>query len=297
MWYHVTDISTKIPIGKPLKNTTIYILNNELSAVADGEIGEIVIGGNSLARGYINDMEKTSEKFINLNGERVYKTGDLGKRLPGGSIEFCGRKNSQINLSGFRIEPTEIEVAIRKLSDIKDVCVIGEQDALIAYIVSNSKSLKSDIIKKHLKSLLPDYMIPTIYKFVTMIPRNDMGKVKNLKLKAERSDVIEDYSFTPIQKLIQKIWAEILKIPESIINKNSNFIELGGNSLMIMELVACLNKEFNEKILVKDILTSMTVSSQAQLIENHKCESSIEKTKNDRYPLSSAQKRILFMHN
>ncbi len=297
LWHHVTDVSKKIPIGKPLENSTVYILDNSLSPVTDGEIGEIIIGGSGLARGYINDAEKTAEKFINLNGERVYKTGDLGKKLPDGSIEFCGRKDSQINLRGFRIEPSEIEVAIRKLSGIKDVHVMSEQDTLIAYIVSASENLKSETIKNHLKKLIPDYMVPAIYEFVSTIPRNDMGKVKNLKSIAKSPHDIADDSLTATEKSIRKIWAEILKISESIIGKDNNFIEFGGNSLLVMELAAHLNKEFNKKILVKDILTSMTILKQAELIENHECEVSIQKTENDRYPLSFAQKRILFMQS
>jgi fengycin family lipopeptide synthetase D len=251
------DIS---PIGKPILNEQIYILDKNLNLCPIGIPGEICIAGKGLAREYLNDPVKTADKFVKLpleNNMRIYKTGDRGKIVPDGNIEFLGRMDDQVKLRGYRIELQEIEKYLRELKEIKECAVtLVEKEGsgeLAAYFTSD-EPLDEENIKKHLKRFLPGYMIPSYFIRLEKIPLTASGKVDKkllpdpvLLLKKEKFREPQD----DIEIIILKICAEVLK--KEAISLDHNFFEIGGHSLNAVRVISRIQKELDVDLALKEI--------------------------------------------
>ena len=320
LWHVVNEIvDDSIPIGKPMKGKKVYILDDNLKPVSPGEIGEIYLGGEGIARGYLNDAKMTAEKFIadpfsEAPGARMVKTGDLGSYLQDGSIKFHGRVDRQVSIRGFRVELEEVESVLRRNSDIKEAAVVcvyrnGEK-FLRAYIVINDFNNENINLKKlrsYIKEYLPDYMIPSEFLKVEFIPRNQAGKVDYDKLKLLECEripfLVEEVKDLSSEELaIRTIWSDLLGIEQTQIPVTLNFFEAGGNSILFTMLVSRIKELFGINVLLKDLIERITIEEQANYVrevinnkralEIPKIEAIMEKEK---YTLSSSQQRIWFL--
>nr|WP_278286571.1 condensation domain-containing protein [Zhouia spongiae] len=299
--------SGTIPIGKPIDNTEVYILDEAQSLVPIGVVGEICISGDGLARGYLNRPELTAAKFVDNpfnEGDRLYKTGDLGRWLPDGNIEFIGRKDSQVKIRGFRIELGEVEHVLQGNTHVIS-CVVdvtesssGDKD-LVAYFVG-SDSITSQELREYMGSLLPSYMIPSYFVKLEELPLTSNGKLdrKSLpELKGLSIDIGIEYlgPRNEIEEQLVGIWSDVLDIPEGEISVTANFFELGGHSLKVLKLSSKLYKDLGLKVSIQDLFTYNSILSQAELIsESEKeCYQEIPKVeKAESYVLSSSQRRL-----
>ncbi|MCB2410667.1 amino acid adenylation domain-containing protein, partial [Hymenobacter lucidus] len=265
----ITSQDSLITIGKPIHNTQVYILSGGQELVPLGVIGEICIGGAGLAKGYLNKGELTAEKFAGnpfKKGEKVYHTGDLGRWLPDGTIEYLGRKDYQVKVRGYRIELGEIESALNSYPDISSCVAMvtpnasGEKD-LIAYIVSEQPVPMTDL-RGWLTSKLPAYMVPSYFVQLPELPLTPNGKVDRAKLPA-----IQDYS-TPIteahiparnaaEEKMVAVWQNILG--QQNIGVTDNFFELGGHSLKALRLLQAINSEKGFSVRIQDIYNHPTI--------------------------------------
>jgi amino acid adenylation domain-containing protein len=324
IWSTVKDLTDKVPlnIGTPIANTQIYILSSGGLLQPVGIYGELCIGGDGLARGYVNRPQLTAEKFVDYRfymssrtciSKKIYKTGDIAQWLPDGNIEFLGRIDHQLKIRGFRIEPGEIEVRLMKHEDINEAVVIDREDEagekyLCAYIVLGGKreeGLKLEVseLRSMLSSVLPDYMIPSYFVPVEYIPLSPSGKIDRKALPEPQLTSGSEYAYiAPIsetEKKLVKVWAEVLKLDEQVIGIRSNFFELGGHSLKAIHLVGKIHEEFNVKIPINKIFQMVTIEKLSRYIreaEKDKYASIEPVEKREYYLTSSAQKRLYAFH-
>jgi amino acid adenylation domain-containing protein len=306
--YPVVPGHINIPIGKPISNSTVYILDNLLQLCPAGVIGEICVGGDGLASGYLNNAALTSERFVPhpfQQGAFLYKTGDLGRWLPDGNVAFTGRKDEQIKIRGYRIEPGEIENILQEYPGVDAAVVIPKEDAsghklLVGYIVSKV-ALNAATLRIWLKDRLPVYMLPDQYILLDRMPLNNNGKAdKHVLLQLEGQQLDTGVAFeapqTDIEKKLAAIWEELLE--RKNIGLKDNFFELGGHSLKATLLCSQILKILLVKIELKDVFAIPVLQVQAALIEKaaHTAYADIEAAPvQEYYPLSSAQKRLFFM--
>ncbi|MFK5977253.1 MAG: amino acid adenylation domain-containing protein, partial [Sulfurovum sp.] len=264
-----------IPIGKPIANTKIYILNEQNQRVSFGDIGELCVGGDGLARGYLNLAELTKEKFINHpQFGRVYKTGDIAKYLSDGNIEYLGRVDEQVKIRGFRIELGEIENTFLRDKSVKEVVVLAkslQEDSakeLIAYVVAKEK-IEKEKLKQELEKTLPDYMIPSHFVFLEKFPLTPNGKIDKKALPNPKDIENLRKIIRPIntqQDTILELFEEVLGISKEQISTDDNFFDLGGHSLNAIALVSKINKALNTNITTKDIFTHRTIEKLENII-------------------------------
>jgi amino acid adenylation domain-containing protein len=249
---HIEATTASIPIGRPIANTEVYILDPHLHPVPIGVGGELYIGGEGLARGYLRRPELTAEKFIPdpfspRPGARLYRTGDLARYLPDGSIEFLGRIDQQVKLRGYRIELGEIEIALRQHSAIQEAVVNVQKDSpgdkrLVAYVVLQEPGAPShQALKGYLQQKLPEYMIPSAFVVVDRLPLLPNGKVDRQALPApeqSRPELAEGFVAprTPLEEILVTVWREVLGVER--VGIHDNFFELGGHSLKATQVVA-----------------------------------------------------------
>ncbi len=244
-----------VPIGRPIANTQIYIVDKHLQSVPVGVPGELLIGGIGLARGYSNRDELTLEKFIpNLfssdSSSRLYKTGDLARFLPDGTIEYLGRFDHQVKIHGFRIELGEIESILAQHSEVKEVVVLARADRpaskqLIAYLVAKNGVVPPDSeLKNMLKSKLPEYMIPSVFVRLEAFPLNPNGKIDRRALPASEvrtsSVEVRHEALSPTEELLTDIWAKTLGLEK--VGIHENFFELSGDSILGIQIVSRANQ-------------------------------------------------------
>ena len=295
-----------LPIGKPLNNIQVYILDSNLVRVPVGVNGELCIAGEGLARGYINRPDLTDEKFIAIDSDkssRVYRTGDIGCYLTDGNIILSGRVDDQIKIRGFRIELNEIENCIRNYDKINPAAVvsIGEENnpEIAAYYCAVEK-IDSDDLRQFLSLHLPTYMIPSYFIKLESLPLTLNGKVDKKSLPLPVKEIlIDDNVSLPEDMLEEKlcgIWQELLHLDR--INLTDNFFKLGGHSLIAIRLASRIHKEFNVDINIWEIFQYSTISSLAKLlrIKSPALFNAIEKTEErEYYPLSHSQRRLWFL--
>lgn len=263
----VKDINGKYvsSIGKPIANAKAYILSENMELLPVGAVGELFIGGDLLAQGYLNNEELTKAKFITnpfRETETLYRTGDLAKWLPDGDIEFLGRIDNQVKIRGFRVELGEIERTLSRQEDIQEAVVItkdtaGSNKYLIAFIVPKSGTKKdSTSVRNALKEELPGYMIPAQIIFIDKIPLTANGKTdSNLLKELADKEAKELVSFEPptneTERIIADIWASELERP--VINITDNFFDIGGNSLLVAIVAVGLEKRLGIKVYLRDL--------------------------------------------
>lgn len=238
-----------VPIGPPISNSTAYIVDRYGNLNPIGVPGELWVGGDGVARGYMKNEELTREKFIPnpfVPGDRIYRTGDAAKWLPDGSIEFIGRIDNQVKIRGFRVEIGEIENVLLSHPAIKEAVILVKHDEesnkfLCAYVVADVE-LTFQSLKEFLTQQLPDYMIPSVFIFMEQLPLNINGKVDR-KALPEPEYHGSEAEYTPprdeTENTIVQVWSEILGIDQ--ISVHSNFFELGGHSLKAMQMVSKLS--------------------------------------------------------
>jgi len=271
--------STIVPIGKPIENIQLQILNSNQQLVPIGTAGELYISGIGLSRGYLNNPTLTAEKFIPhpfKEEERLYKTGDLARWLPDGNIEFLGRIDHQLKIRGYRIEAGEIEQALLAHEAIQSAVVIGldfeNSKELVAYLVPKEGYPIPDIatLRSFLAASMPAYMIPAYFVELESLPLTSSGKVNRKALPAPDGDSIAsgipyEAARTPVEQTLVTIWEELLG--RSPIGIHDDFFALGGHSLRAIRLLAMIQAQLSAKIKLSDLFTQPTIAHLALLIE------------------------------
>lgn len=270
--------SGNVPIGVPITNTQVYVLDAELQIVPIGVAGELYIGGAGVARGYLNRPDLTAERFVpnpfsDAPGARLYRTGDLVKWRANGIVEYLGRLDDQIKLRGFRIEPGEIEAVLREHNSVSRAVVIARQDRagdqrLVAYVVTNSgQELDSDDLRAFLKDKLPAHMIPSAFVQLPELPVTSGGKLDRRLLPALAEPERKSAHISPrsaIEESVARIFCQALGI--SRISVEDDFFSLGGHSLLLIRVIALIRDQFGLEIPLRVIFERPTVSAVARIL-------------------------------
>ncbi len=267
-----------VPIGHPIANTQIYILDAHKQVVPLGVAGEIHIGGIGVARAYLHRPELTAERFIadpfsQQSGARLYKTGDLGRWLADGSIEYLGRNDFQVKLRGFRIELGEIETQLLACPHVKEAVLVASQDAqqdtrLVAYVVPEAgHTLSAEQLRSQLAKTLADYMLPSAFVMLAALPLNANGKLDRAALPAaDISAFITRQWEAPrgdMEQAIAQIWQELLGLER--VGRHDQFFDLGGHSLRVVQFIARMRQQFTIELSLKDVFEQPTVMQLANL--------------------------------
>lgn len=280
IYYPIKEIDPQwrsIPYGSALANQTVYVLDSNLNRVNILNPGEIYIGGAGLAKGYWKNPEKTRVHFFvhPETGERLYKTGDIGQYLPDGNLEIMGRLDSQVKIQGFRIELGEIEINLQNHDDIQDAIVMphGKRDGekkLVAYVISRpGTSPSTPELKEYLASRIPHYMVPGMFFFMEAFPLTANGKINRGALPKPSLIVESEISYTNpstvVQKKLLEIWKRKLNIEK--IGITNNFFEMGGDSLMLLEVHREIKKQFNMEFSVIELFRFPTIESLTENLD------------------------------
>ncbi|WP_348738825.1 amino acid adenylation domain-containing protein, partial [Tenacibaculum sp. 190524A02b] len=267
------------PIGTPMPNMQLYILNDSNQLVPKGVVGELCIGGVGLSSGYLNREKLTQEKFIEnpfKEDDKIYKTGDLGKWLPDGNIEYVGRKDDQVKIRGYRIELGEIENVLSKLPTVSQCCVLAKEDTsgdkrLVGYVVSE-ETFDKETIQLQLKTSLPDYMIPNLWVELEEMPLTNNGKLNRKALPDPDGEMLSTREYVAprneTEQQLVAIWQELLGVEK--IGVYDNFFELGGHSLLATRLVSIIRKKFEFDIMIKDIFKFVNIEELGTYLEHRK---------------------------
>jgi amino acid adenylation domain-containing protein len=278
-----TSFNEKITIGRPIPNVQVYILDPHLQPVPIGVPGELHIGGAGLARGYLDRPDLTAEKFIEVNllgkTERIYKTGDLAKWRNDGNIEFLGRIDHQIKLRGFRIELGEIEAVLLKHPVVKEVIVnlhkTENNQQLVAYVTGEPIDDLSQQLKQHLKTYLPDYMIPSQIIRLDEFPLTPNGKIDRQALPHpnHESHSLYEAPRNNIEQQLTEIWSLIVECEK--ISIHDNFFDLGGHSILAIKLLNEIQKNFNQELSLTSLFQNPTIAQLAQQLSQFEVQPSI----------------------
>ncbi|MCU0286302.1 MAG: amino acid adenylation domain-containing protein [Acidobacteria bacterium] len=310
--YFPINSSTASIIGRPIANTYVYIMDALLRPAPIKVVGEICISGIGVARGYLNDQELTKERFTPIGNilrnldhsySILFKTGDMARWLPNGLIEFLGRKDMQVKIRGHRIELEEIRTLLIAHKHINEAIVTLKppNQTIYAYFIANNPISVSQL-KIYLAEKLPDYMIPSYFILLENIPLTPNGKVdyNALPILEENSPEAKYIGpRNPIEKKLADIWANVLETEKSTISIDSNFFKIGGHSLKVTLVISRIHKEFNVKIPLVEFFNIPTIREIYDYIvkaEEDKYVSIKPSEKKEYYPLSSAQKRLYFIH-
>ncbi|MFY9570882.1 MAG: condensation domain-containing protein, partial [Blastocatellia bacterium] len=305
------------PIGRPIANTRVYILDRGLQPVAVGVPGEIFIGGAGLARGYLNNPETTAERFIpdpfnDAGAARMYRTGDLGRYLPDGNIQFIGRRDQQVKVRGFRIELGEIEAAMMHHPHVTEAVAELRHSPkgdkyLVAYLAAQEHLTASEI-REHLKQRLPEYMVPSRYVLMDKLPTTPNGKLDRgalrdmAELLAGRTQVEAQnlQSVGAVEEIVAGICSDVLGLDD--LQPEEDFFEMGGHSLLAAQVVSRVREAFNIDIGVRSVFENSTARGMARVVErmlkagHANFDRPIKPiNKGERREVSSAQRRLWFL--
>jgi acyl-coenzyme A synthetase/AMP-(fatty) acid ligase len=275
--HNITAEDAPIPIGRPIANTRVYILDAHLEPMPIGVPGELYIGGDGVARGYWRREDLTGERFVAdpfVPGGRLYRTGDLARYRGDGAIEFLGRRDDQVKIRGFRIEPGEVEAALGHHPDLQAVAVVarsvdGDEKQLVAYVVPGGGARRpaAEELRGFLAQRLPDYMIPATFVALDRLPVTLNGKLDRARLPAPSSDRPQlETAFaapaTELERRIAAIWRRLLDRTE--VGVNDNFFDLGGHSLLLMRVQRALQEDLVGPIKLVDMFQFPTIRALAQ---------------------------------
>lgn len=274
----------RMPIGRALSNTKLYIVDREMGPVPAGVSGELYVGGAGVGRGYLYDAGRTAHSFVpdpfnGLAGGRLYRTGDLCRYLPDGDIEFLGRIDDQVKVRGFRIELGEIEAVLSSHTGIEQVAVVVREDIegdkrLVAYVVpSQHSTLAPDDLREYLKSQLPDYMTPQVFVMLDALPLTPNGKLDRRSLPSpDYSQQTRGKAYqaprTATEKIVAEIWSEVLG--EQGIGVEDNFFSVGGHSLLATQVISRVRQRFEIELPLRVIFESPTVAELSTAIEGER---------------------------
>jgi amino acid adenylation domain-containing protein len=277
--YEVEAESTSggaVPIGRPIANTQLYVLDQYWQPVPFGATGELYIGGDGVARGYLNRPDLTAEKFIpdpfsGEPGARLYRTGDLARYLPDENLEFLGRNDAQVKVRGFRIELGEIEASLSQHPEVREAVVVAREDGtgdarLVAYVVAQRPNIPGHEMRAYLKERLPEYMVPSAFVMLDKLPLTANGKVDRRALPAPGSarPALDRAYVAPrsmVEEVLAAVWAEVLRIER--VGIEDNFFDLGGDSIRSVRVVA-LAKERGLNFTVQELFRSQTIAQLAR---------------------------------
>ena len=270
----------RIPIGRPIANVAIYILDEAMQPVPIGVPGELFIGGAGVARGYLGRPELTAERFVPdpFSGDpegRLYKTGDLARWLPDGTIEFMGRVDEQVKIRGFRIELGEIESVLVQSSDVKDAVVVAREDSghkrLVAYVVPAGDDLDVGALRDVLREQLPEYMVPAAFVQMTELPRLPNGKIDRRSLPEPTGERQVGQAFVAprdaLETRLADMWRELLSVQE--IGVHDNFFELGGNSILGATFVNRLQDQLGEYVYLVTLFDAPTIAQLSEYLREN----------------------------
>jgi amino acid adenylation domain-containing protein/non-ribosomal peptide synthase protein (TIGR01720 family) len=298
-------VAGAVPIGRPIANTRIFILDHQLQPAPVGVSGELYIGGEGLARGYHGRPELTAEKFIpdTFSGEpgaRLYRTGDRARFLRDGEIEFLGRLDFQVKVRGFRIELGEIETALRQHSSVSECVVVQgsmkEQQRLIGYVVIEpAKAASVSQLRQHLLERLPDYMLPAIFVFLDALPLTSNGKVDRQALPepdVTRPLLDKGYAVpnTPAEEQLVNIWSEVLGV--SRVGIHDNFFELGGDSILSIQIISRANRA-GLRLTPKQMFEYQTIHELAAVTGTAEASEATQEIVSGQIPLTPIQQWFL----
>ncbi|WP_344810199.1 amino acid adenylation domain-containing protein, partial [Chitinophaga oryziterrae] len=306
----VLKIEKGIPIGRPVNNTKFYVLDDRLQLVPVGVPAELFIGGMGVARGYLNLPELTTKKFItnpfdSKKSSHLYRTGDIVRWLPDGTLEYLGRTDDQVKIRGFRVELDEVTHVLHQAPGVKQAAVILYEEKklngrIIGYIVPEMQCDHAAILS-WMHERLPGYMVPEMLIELDNIPLTANGKVDKKKLSGLVADMplttVYESARTPLEKALTQIWEQLL--PRQQIGIHDNFFELGGHSLMAMMFVALVRKRLGKEISVRSVFSYPTIASQASWLnsteENVLLPAITKHSYIDHIPLSFGQERLWFI--
>jgi hypothetical protein len=264
-------------IGRPIANTRIYILDRHCRPVPIGVAGEIYIGGAGVARGYLNRPDLTAERFIAspyVEGDRLYKTGDLARYLADGNIEYLGRNDFQVKIRGFRIELGEIESRLLEHSAVREAVVLAREDKpgdrrLVAYYtVAAGAEVSAKELKRHLTRTLANYMVPAAYVQLSALPLTPNGKLDRRGLRAPDGQAYATREYEApqgeVEVAVAGIWSELLGVKQ--VGRHDNFFELGGHSLTAITLSVKIAHRLNLNLSVISVFRNPTVREMSQVI-------------------------------
>ncbi len=271
-------VGETIPIGQPVANTQVYILDEDMNPLPAGQTGELYAAGDGVARGYFNDPETTADKFVaNLFStdptERMYRTGDLARWSEDGTVEFLGRIDDQVKISGHRVEPQEIETVLRMDKRVNQVCVIpdaagnGQKRLIAYYVASSTEALSSSDLRRYLTGKLPQYMIPALFVPLAAMPLLPNGKLDRAALPApaENESMGEEAAnATELERKLVELWKRILRV--EAVGLDQNFFDAGGDSLTIIALHSNLQKTLGIEMEVTDLFQFPTIRGVARYL-------------------------------
>ncbi|RKH48164.1 non-ribosomal peptide synthetase [Corallococcus sicarius] len=272
-----SQVRTSVPLGRPLGNTQVYVLDASSQPVPPGVTGELYVGGEGLARGYVGQPALTAERFLphpfaTTPGARLYRTGDLARWREDGVLEFLGRTDAQVKVRGFRIELAEVEAALLAHSDVREAIVVAREDVpgdkrLVAYVVA-AESLDMAALRAFLKQRLPDYMVPSALGRLAALPLTANGKVDRKALPAPstfQDRVPTRPPRTDTERRLATLWEEVLQT--GTVGAEDNFFELGGHSLSATQILSRIRRAFQAELSIADLFASPTVEAVARRIE------------------------------
>jgi len=272
--------SHSVPLGRPIANTQVYILDQHLQPVPIGVVGELYVSGMGVTAGYLNQPERTAERFLTNpfvedSQSKMYRTGDLARYLPGGEIEFLGRGDDQVKIRGFRIELGEIESVLSQHPAVKQAVVLAQEDErgdkrLVAYVVSSrEKTASPEELRAYLEQHLPDYMIPAALVNLAKLPLTANGKIDRQALPAPDEVQSQQKPYlaprTTMEEIVANIWAEVLH--RQPISADDNFFHLGGHSLLATQVISRLRQQLKIELPLRTLFEKPTVSELADAID------------------------------
>jgi acyl-coenzyme A synthetase/AMP-(fatty) acid ligase/acyl carrier protein len=273
----VTPGAQSVPLGVPVANTSLYLMDPRGQLVPRGVVGELYIGGDGLAQGYHNRPELTQEKFVTYPfrpGERLYRTGDLARYRGDGDLEFLGRADHQVKVRGFRIEPGEIERVLEHQPGVRQAVVVAHRDGtdvrLVAYVASRREARPQiEDLKAALGRTLPDYMVPALIMLLDGLPLTPNGKVDRNALPKPDFRAGTSARFEPprtqLQREVAAVWQELLKVDR--VGIHDNFFDLGGHSLLVVQLQSRLRQCFGREPALLELFQKSTVAAIARSYE------------------------------
>jgi fengycin family lipopeptide synthetase D len=309
----ILDEQSIIPIGAPLDNSEVFVVSSFNTLCPPNVIGELLIGGEGVAKGYINQEEKTKEVFIKYADKILYRSGDLVRLLPNGDLEFLGRKDNQVKVRGYRIELDEVEELLLQHPEIEDTAaIVHKNDKIVSFYVPRKNTvINHEELKGFLNKKLPHFMVPDYLFPLEKFPLSPSGKIDKKQLDLQISSLLEEKAnqYVPpvsnTEKKLVGIWSIILKLEEQTISREDDFFGLGGHSLIAVQVLNQIQKTFHLKLEIKDIFKYRTITSFSAYIDKLKREKdknndyyvTVPKAKEKQYyKLSNAQKRLWFLN-
>jgi arthrofactin-type cyclic lipopeptide synthetase C len=306
----VAENAESVPIGGPIANTQVYVLDAYQQPVPMGVTGELYIGGQGVALGYLNRAELTAEKFLcdpfsEMPGALLYRTGDLARWLAPGQLDCIGRNDDQVKIRGFRIELGEIENRLLNCPGINEAVVLARRDGqdsprLVAYYTAHDEHLDSAELHAQMHARLPEYMVPTAWVQLDVLPLNNNGKVDRKALPAPTQEALLSRAYeapaNPLEASLAQVWAGVLQVGQ--VGRYDNFFELGGHSLLAMRMLSQVRQQLGVELALADLFANPELAAVAEVLsqaERSSLPPILPAPRDQALPLSFAQQRLWFL--